>query len=99
MTTSLWSSSVSLPEEENRIAIAKKILLNPDSAGDSPKKSSFISAGGLRQSAGRKMLESKEFVETLKLLTRTKHPLLLQCVLETLATVPNMYSPFPTRIS
>ncbi len=56
----------------------------------SPKKSTIGPAGGLRQSAGKKMLDSKEFIETLKMLTHTKHPLLLQCVLETLASIPSM---------
>jgi len=57
---------------------------------ESPKKSAILT-GGLRVSAGKRMLESKEFVETLKLLTNTKHPLLLQCVLETLASIPALY--------
>ncbi len=73
------------------VAIARKVLACTEAptSADSPKKG-LPPSGGLRQTAGKRLLESKEFVDTLKLLTRVKHPLLLQCVLETLVTIPNM---------
>ena len=62
--------------------------MNKESGQESPKRNMNVS--GLRQSVAKKMLNNKEFVESLKLLTQTKHHLLLQCVLETLLAIPNM---------
>ena len=55
---------------------------------ESPKKNP---SAELRQLAGKRVIESKEFFDTLKSLTNTKHSLLLQCILETLNAIPNMY--------
>jgi len=62
--------------------------MNKEGDQESPKRS--INISGLRQSAAKRMLENKDFTGTLKLLTQTKHHLLLHCVLETLSAISPM---------
>lgn len=66
----------------------KKIWTISINSPESPKKASL--SNDLRQLAGKKMLENKDFLDSLKLLASTRHSLLLQCVLETLNAIPNM---------